>query len=72
MKANYDAASQIKEFREGDMVLAYIPITSPPFRAKYHGPYKVQRKFLKYNYIIETLDHHKGTQQVHVNLDKAL
>ena len=70
MKAHYDSSSQTREFKEGDLVLAYIPITGSPLQAKYHGPYKVQKKLSGCNYIIETPDRRKATQHIHINLLK--
>ncbi|XP_076030449.1 uncharacterized protein LOC143018753 [Oratosquilla oratoria] len=37
-----------REFKEGDMVLAYIPICGQPLQAKYHGTYKDQKKMSEF------------------------
>lgn len=71
IKSNYDLKAKAREFHEGDKVLAYFPISGSPLSAKYHGPYTVKRKVDEFNYIINTTDHRKTTQLVHINLLKA-
>lgn len=71
MKKQYDEKSVVREFKEGDMVLAYIPIPGSSLSAKYHGPYKIKKRVSDCNYIIATPDRLKTTQKVHVNLIKA-
>ena len=70
MKARYDCSAKIREFKEDDLVLVYIPITGSPLQAKYHGPYRVQKKLSDFNYIIETPDRRKATQHIHINVIK--
>ncbi|XP_076062488.1 uncharacterized protein LOC143037816 [Oratosquilla oratoria] len=70
MKTNFDSKALVREFKEGDLVLAYIPISGSPLGAKYHGPYKISKKLSDSNYIISTPDRRKATQHIHVNLIK--
>ncbi|XP_076032460.1 uncharacterized protein LOC143020182 [Oratosquilla oratoria] len=70
MKTNFDSKALVREFKEGDLVLAYIPISGSPLSAKYHGPYKISKKLSDSNYVISTPDRHKATQHIHVNLIK--
>ncbi|XP_076057166.1 uncharacterized protein LOC143034680 [Oratosquilla oratoria] len=70
MKTNFDSKALVREFKEGDLVLAYIPISGSPLSAKYHGPYKISKKLSDSNYVISTPDRRKATQHIHVNLIK--
>ena len=71
MKTNFDSKTLVRNFKEGDLVLAYIPISGSPLSAKYHGPYKISKKLSDSNYVISTPDRRKATQHIHVNLLKA-
>ena len=61
----------LRTFKPGDKVLLFIPVSGSPLKAKYSGPYLVQKRLGKVNYIISTPDRRKDTQLVHVNLLKA-
>ena len=63
--------AQLRTFKPGDKVLLFLPVPGSPLKAKYSGPYLVQSKLGKVNYIISTPDRRKSTQLVHVNLIKA-
>lgn len=67
MKSKYDLKTKVGNFKEGDKVLAYLPIPGSPLSAKYHDPYSVRSKVNEVNYIIKTPDRRKATQLVHVN-----
>ena len=71
MEFYHNKKAQIREFKDGDKVLAYIPISGSPLSAKFHGPYEVKKKVNKTNYIIKTPDRRKSTQLIHINLLKA-
>ncbi|XP_071537584.1 uncharacterized protein [Panulirus ornatus] len=70
MKSVFDVKAKVRNFQEGDKVLAYFPITGSPLSAKYHGPYTIKSKVNDYNYIISTPGRREATQFVHVNLLK--
>lgn len=60
----------LRSFKPGDEVLFFLPIPGSPLKSKYIGPYKVERKLGKVNYVISTPDRKKDTQMIHVNLIK--
>ena len=70
MKANYDLKAKVREFKDGDKVLAYLPVPGSSLSAKYCGPYTIKSKVNNLNYIITTPDRRKASQLVHVNLIK--
>lgn len=70
MKVKYDVKTKVRDFKEGDKVLAYIPVHGSSLSTKYHGPYTIKSKVSDLNYIIYTPDRRKATQLVHVNLLK--
>lgn len=70
MKARYDVKTKSREFKEGDKVLAYLPVPGFLLSAKYQGFYMVKRKIDGWNYILNTPDHCKSTPLVHTNLIK--
>lgn len=70
MKLEYDKREKVRHFREGDKVLVYFPISGSPMAAECHGPYVIKEKVDHVNYIIQTPDHRKKTQLVHINLLK--
>lgn len=70
MKAHFHQKAEVREFNEGDLVLACIPVPGSPLQAKFHGPYKVKEWLNQVNYLIKTPDRRKATQHIHVNLLK--
>lgn len=70
MKSKYDLKTKVRNFKEGDVVLAYLSVPGSPLSAIYHGPYAFKSKVNEVNYIIKTPDRRKATQQIHVNLLK--
>ena len=71
MKEHYDKRTKVRKFKPNDLVLAYLPIPSSPFKAKFCGPYPVVKSVNNNTYIIKTPDRKKPTQIIHVNLLKA-
>lgn len=67
MKTKFDSKSQVREFKEGEKVLASSQVL---LSEKYHGPYTIKRRQSNCNYILNTPDRRKDTQLVHVNLLK--
>ena len=70
MKLTFDKKAKLREFNVGDKVLAYFPVAGSPLSAKFHGPYVIERKINKVNYIITTPDRRKSNQSIHINLLK--
>ena len=70
MKTWYDKKTEVREFNPGDKVLLLLPIHNDALKAKYHGPYTVERRVNNLNYIVNTPDRRKSTQLCHVNLMK--
>ena len=70
MKEHFDTKAKVREFKPGDQVLAFIPVPGSPLQTKYHGPYTVNKKIGEQNYIIDTPDRRKSTQNIHINLLK--
>lgn len=53
MKSKYDLKTKVRNFKEGDKVLAYLPVPGSPLSAKYHGPYSVKSRVDEVNYILK-------------------
>lgn len=68
MKEAFDKKAKVRSFKEGDEVLAFIPIPGSPLQAIYHGPYSIKNKVSDTNYIINTQDYRKSIQSIHINL----
>ncbi|KAL5013063.1 hypothetical protein ScPMuIL_011614 [Solemya velum] len=71
MKAHFDKNSKIREFKIGDKVLLYLPISKSTLQSRYCGPYLVKKKVSDIGYIISTPDRVKKTRFCHINLLKA-
>lgn len=56
-----------RNFQLGDKVLLFLPIPGSSLKVKYSGPYLVEKKFGKVNYVISTPDRRKVTQIVLVS-----
>ena len=72
MKNQYDKTKKaiLREFKEGDLVLALLPLPSHPLRSKYDGPFRVLKRTSTVNYIIATPERRKKKRHVHINLLK--
>ena len=70
MKQQYDRKSKVRNFKPGDSVLVFLPISGGSLAAKYSGPYVIKSKVDDLNYIISTPDRRQKTKKVHVNLMK--
>lgn len=70
MKVHFDRTSKLREFKQGDKVLAYLPSPGSPMSARYKGPYEILKKVNDTNYVIATPDRKKPTQVMHINLLK--
>ncbi|XP_062610561.1 uncharacterized protein LOC134272333, partial [Saccostrea cucullata] len=70
MKTWYDKRTKTRTFKSGDKVLVLLPIPGQPLRAKYFGPFEVERKVNDLNYIIKTPGRRKSKQLCHINMIK--
>ena len=70
MKARYDNHVIDRKFKPGDKVLALLPIPGRPLKARYFGPYTIDKKTSDLNYIINTPGRRKIKQMCHVNMLK--
>lgn len=70
MKGVYDLKAVEKNFKPGDLVLAFLPLYSKPFQSKYSGPFVVKEKLSNLNYLIKTPGGRKGERKIHANLLK--
>ena len=70
MKARYDNNTVDRNFKEGDQVLALLPIPDRPLQVRYFGPYTVTRKISDVNYIVHTPERRKSKQLCHINMLK--
>lgn len=68
MKKLYDCLTESCQFSSGDQVLALMPLVVSPFKAKFTGPYTVERHVSGHNYLIATSTWRKSSQLCHVNL----
>ena len=50
MKTGYDKRTKNRMFKSGSKVLVQLPIPSQPLRAKYFGPFEVDRMVNDLNY----------------------
>ena len=58
------------EFSPGDKVLLLFPISRHPLQARYHGPYTLESKVGKVDYIVKTPDSRKSIYLCHINMLK--
>jgi len=72
MKSTFDKTkkAEVRAFKEGELVLALLPIHKQPLCSKYHSPFRVMKRTSEVNYIIETPERRKKKRLVHVNLLK--
>ena len=70
MKSRYDLNTVNRTFKPGQKVLALLPVSGNPLRARYFGPYVIDKKLSDLNYVVVTPDRRKQTQLCHVNMLK--
>ncbi|XP_076036846.1 uncharacterized protein LOC143022507 [Oratosquilla oratoria] len=72
MKQQFDKKHKVehREFRVGDEVLAFLPVQTHPFQARYDGPFQIVDRVGDANYVVYTPGRHKKKRLVHVNLLK--
>ena len=70
MKTWYDKKARRRVFKAGDKVLVLLPVVGEPLRAKFSGPYKIEKKISDLNYIVCTPDRGKKRRMCHINMLK--
>jgi len=48
-------------------VLVFLPVPGASLKARYYGPYVVEKKINNLNYVIQTPGRRKKTRQCHIN-----
>ncbi|KAJ8031164.1 hypothetical protein HOLleu_27809 [Holothuria leucospilota] len=70
MKAWYDKTTVKREFKPGDKVLVFLPVSGQPLQARFQGPYVIERKVSDTDYVILTPDKRKSKRVCHINMMK--
>ena len=70
MKKQFDRNTKERTFQQGEKVLLLLPISGDPMKARYQGPYMIQKKISEVNYVIETPDRRKKQRMCHINMLK--
>ena len=70
MKEQYDKRTKERQLRTGDKVLILLPVPGEPLRAKFCGPYEVEKKVNDLNYVVSTPDRRKTKRLCHINMLK--
>ena len=70
MKLRYDENAQDRNFEPGDKVLALLPIPGKSLKARYYGPYTVNKKLSEVSYIVNTPGRRTQKQLCHINMLK--
>lgn len=52
MKVWFDKNASNRNFKPGDKVLLFQPISGHPLRARYYGPYEIESKISNVNYVV--------------------
>ena len=67
-KTWYDQNARDRTLQEGDMVLVLLPTSSHKLSAQWQGPYKVERRVGKVNYVVDMHDRCKRKRIFHINM----
>ena len=67
-KTWYDRNARDRTLQEGDMVLVLLPTSSHKLSAQWQGPYKVEKRVGKVNYVIDMHDRRKRKRVFHINM----
>ena len=70
MKTWYDKKAKVRNFSPGDKVLVFLPVMGHPLRARYFGPYVIEKKVNDTDYIVLTPDRRKTKRLCHINMLK--
>ena len=71
MKAWYDEKARERSFKVGDKVLLLLPFQGNPLKAKFTGPYIVEKVINYVNHVINTLDRKRTKRWCHINMIKS-
>ena len=66
----YDKNARTRELKKGDLVLVLLPTSSSKLLAQWQGPYQVEKKVGKVNYVVDMADRRKRKRIFHVNMLK--
>lgn len=69
MKRWYDRKARVKKFCVRDKVLVLFPIQGHPMRARYHGPWEIEKKISDVNCLVEH-GNRKNNQLCYINILK--
>ena len=69
-KTWYDRSARASgsTLQEGDMVLVLLPTSSQKLSAQWQGPYRVERRVGKVNYVVDMHDRRKRKRVFHINM----
>ncbi|XP_037780157.1 uncharacterized protein LOC119576547 [Penaeus monodon] len=67
MKSWYDKNTRPRSFSSRDKVLVFLPVPGASLKARYYGPYVVEKKINNLNYVIQTPGRRKKTRLCHIN-----
>ncbi|XP_071490828.1 uncharacterized protein [Diadema antillarum] len=70
MKERFDRKARSRVFEVGDKVLVLLPLPGDALKAKFSGPYVVERKLGKETYVVSMPDRRKTKRVCHVNMLK--
>lgn len=70
MKEWYDKKARFRSFQAGDKVLVLFPLQGNPFKARYSGPWEIEKKISNVNYVVRTPGRRKKNQLCHINMLK--
>lgn len=70
MKSWYDKKARARMFQPGDKVLVLFPLQGDPFKARFSGPWEIEKKVSDENYVVKTPGRRKKNQLCHVNMLK--
>ena len=65
-----DKHTKSREFEKGDLVLVLLPTLSSKLLAQWQGPYQIEKKVGKVNYVVDMADRRKRKCIFHVNMLK--
>lgn len=71
MKSWFDRRARTRTFRPGDKVLVLFPLQGDPFRARFSGPWEIEKKVSDENYIVKTPGRRRKNQLCHINMLKS-
>ncbi|KAJ8019528.1 hypothetical protein HOLleu_41162 [Holothuria leucospilota] len=55
MNSWYDKSTVEREFKPGEVLLVFLPVSGQPLQARFQGPYIIDRKVSETDYVTLTL-----------------